>query len=290
MVFIISALSLASLGLFFGLFFGLNYPEIKRHEWHLTYCTILRADLPSRYCCEQVCYNQCASAPSGSPQCGTLVSQINQGYTPSACLANSTACPSGVGNVCDGGYKCCGSCCQTCTGCSTSCDKDGSNCSTSCQSYSCNCTCCTTTNHSNCVLSCPICYSVNMDVSYRTWGGSLQNATYTQDFSHNINDAAAFMEKHSVNSTSACYYNPNNLSQVLFDVSFTPWKWAITSVFGIVPLAGILSFLAFTHIIKPLFIWGRNRRRYQQGEISSKEAVHTDEDEKQEKTSVDVST
>lgn len=132
-----------------------------------------------------------------------------------------------------------------------------------------------------------------MDVSYRTWGGSLQNATYTQDFRHNNNNAAAFMEKHPVNSTSACYYNPNNLSQVLFDVSFTPWKWAITSVFGIAPLAGVLSFLVFTHIIKPLFIWGRNRGRYQHREISSKEAVHTavdDEDEKEGQTSVDPST
>jgi hypothetical protein len=201
-------------------------------------------------------------------------------------------------------------------------------CSTSCHSYSCvehfiplfapdvtlpqyrcNCTCCTTTNHNNCVLSCPICYSANMDVSYRTWGGNLQNATYTQDFRHNNNGAAAFMEKHTVNSTSACYYNPNNLSQVniyssrcycryitfyqvLFDVSFTPWKWAITSVFGIAPLAVILSFLVFTHIIKPLFIWGRNRQQYQHREISSKEAVHTaidDEDEKEAQTS-DVST
>ena len=80
--------------------------------------------------------------------------------------------------------------------------------------------------------------------------------------------------------------------QVLFDVSFTPWKWAITSVFGIVPLAGILSFLAFTYIIKPLFIWGRNRRWFQRWEVSSQETatVSDDEDKKEEKTSVDVST
>ena len=64
-------------------------------------------------------------------------------------------------------------------------------------------------------------------------------------------------------------------------------------MFGIVPLAGVLLFLAFTYIIKPLFIWGRNRRRYEHREVSSQEAVHTafdDEDEKEEKTSVDIST
>jgi len=61
-------------------------------------------------------------------------------------------------------------------------------------------------------------------------------------------------------------------------------------VFGIAPLAGILSFLVFTHIIKPLLIWGRNRRRYQHRETSSKKAVHTaidDEDEKEGQTQVD---
>ncbi|KAJ7442895.1 hypothetical protein B0H11DRAFT_1932092 [Mycena galericulata] len=61
--------------------------------------------------------------------------------------------------------------------------------------------------------------------------GQSHNVTYDQDFTTDVTKAVNFFGQHS-NSTSFCYYNPKDETQVLFDVDFTTWKWAIASVFG----------------------------------------------------------
>ncbi|KAJ7935758.1 hypothetical protein B0H13DRAFT_2649462 [Mycena leptocephala] len=54
-------------------------------------------------------------------------------------------------------------------------------------------------------------------------------------------------------TTSFCYYNPANEAQVLFDVSFTKWKWAITAVFGMLPLLITLGLFAYFLLVLPLW-------------------------------------
>ncbi|KAJ7092880.1 hypothetical protein B0H15DRAFT_164511 [Mycena belliarum] len=272
-------LLVASLGLFFGLFFGLNYPEVVRSGWSLTRCTVLASAIDSRYCCEKTCGNSCASAPLGAPQCAAQISSINSGFSPSACAANATACPTGPGSICDGGYHCCGNCCSTCQSCSSTCSGTPSTCSQSCKSYSCNCRCCSSTINWGCQLSCPVCYAVNVDVTYQTRGpGSrAQNATYRQDFKKDLGAAQVrctttplsvraltggqgFFDGHITNSTSFCYYDPKDGSQVRFDVKMTPWKWAITAVFGALPLAATLCALAYLFLVVPAVFAVRRRR------------------------------
>ncbi|KAJ7817363.1 hypothetical protein B0H14DRAFT_2842482 [Mycena olivaceomarginata] len=171
-----------SLALFFGLFFGLNYPEIVRHGWPLARCKVLSAEIATRYCCETSCSTgSCQSAPGGSPQCSSVTSSID--ISPSACASNSSSCPSQSGSVCDGGYYCCRTCCQTCQSCTSSCSGNPPTCTQSCTSYKCNCYCCSSTS-----------------------------VSYVQDFSKDVNNADSFLNRHLANSTSFCNYNPKDES------------------------------------------------------------------------------
>ncbi|KAJ7157562.1 hypothetical protein C8R43DRAFT_402257 [Mycena crocata] len=249
-----SVLLALSLPLFFGLFFGLNYPEIVHSGWPLTRCTVLASEIDSRYCCETSCSGSCASAPSGAPMCSAQISSINSDFSPTACAANITSCPTAPGSTCNGGYACCATCCSTCESCSTSCSGSPPVCTESCTSYTCNCSCCSSVNNLSCQLSCPICYTVNVDVTYKARGvsPSMRNTTYIQDFEKDLRAAEDFYNHHIANSTSFCYYNPKNGSQILFDVKMTPWKWVITAIFGMLPLAIALGIFAYLFIVSRL--------------------------------------
>ncbi|KAJ7430214.1 hypothetical protein B0H11DRAFT_1893838 [Mycena galericulata] len=241
-----------SLALFFGLFFGLNYPEIVRHGWPLTRCTVLSSEIATRYCCETSCSTgSCQSAPGGSPQCNSVISSIDSGYSPSACASNSSSCPTQSGSVCDGGYYCCQTCCQTCQSCTSSCSGNPTTCTQSCTSYTCNCYCCSSTSDLYCTLSCPICYKVDLQLLYLSQDGVSHNVSYVQDFSQDVNNADSFLNRHLANSTSFCNYNPKDESQVLFDVSFTTWKWVITAIFGMLPLFVALGLFAYFLLVLP---------------------------------------
>ncbi|KAJ7744124.1 hypothetical protein B0H16DRAFT_1889710 [Mycena metata] len=271
-------LLIISLGLFLGLFFGLNYPgldraQIVKHGWPLTRCTVLSSGIATRYCCETSCQtSSCQTAPSGSPGCSGLVSSIDSGYSPSMCAANSSACPTQVGSVCDGpmgdtnvalhaarhaslvppGTIALGNPLSDHTGQpnrSSSCS-NGS-CTESCTTYQCNCYCCSSTNDLYCTLSCPICYDVDLKVNYASRDGVSHNVSYTQDFKKDVNKADSFFGGHTTNSTGFCYYNPKDETQILFDVNFTPWKWAVFALFGALPLFVALSLFAYFLLIRP---------------------------------------
>lgn len=79
---------------------------------------------------------------------------------------------------------------------------------------SCNCSCCSDVFRLYCTVYCPVCYNVNLKVRYKTAGGNFERTTYSQDFRHDNNSASWFFSQHLVNSTSPCYYNPHDFSQV----------------------------------------------------------------------------
>lgn len=254
---------ISTLALFFGLFFGLNYPEILDHEWPATTCTLVNAKIPSRYCCEASQCNQlCINAESGLPKCDSIISRLNENYDPLACAADSGQCPP-TGSTCDGGVDNCNSCCSICEACTTTCSGDPQTCTSSCTTYPCACQGgCDNSYHSNCIISCPNCYSVVLAYAYRTKSGSLEIVTQSKDFKQNKNKAGTFLNDHQLNATSPCRYNPHDLSQIDFDISYTGWKWAITSVFGIIPLAVVLLVCIFCYI------------RYRKNRPSRREVLH----------------
>ncbi|KAJ7152540.1 hypothetical protein C8R46DRAFT_1121469 [Mycena filopes] len=258
-------LLVVSLALFFGLFFGLNYPEIVKHGWPLTRCTVLSSEIVTRYCCETSCQTgTCQTAPSGSPGCSGLVSSIDSGYSPSVCAANSSACPTQAGSVCDGGCACFSSSCGAIDELMHSMQirvcSNGS-CTQSCTSYQCNCYCCSSTNDLYCTLSCPICYDVDLQVSYSSRDGVSHN---------NVDKADSFFGSHTTNSTSFCYYNPKD---ILFNVGFTAWKWGVFAAFGALPLLIALGLFAFFLLIRPA--WNILRLGYGDMVDAAKEGVFT---------------
>lgn len=86
----------------------------------------------------------------------------------------------------------------------------------------CRCACqwsCDNSYHSNCIISCPTCYSVVLAYTYRTKSGSLQIVTQSKDFEKNKDKAETFLNDHQLNATSPCHYNPDDLSQARFTFS-----------------------------------------------------------------------
>ncbi|KAJ7222028.1 hypothetical protein C8J57DRAFT_1253777 [Mycena rebaudengoi] len=88
---------------------------------------------------------------------------------------------------------------------------------------------------------------------YSARGGTTHTVSYLQDFSKDVNKADDFSNRHTTNSTSFCDYNPADYAQVLFDVLFTRWKWAITAVFEMLPLTITLGLFAYFLAVLPLW-------------------------------------
>ncbi|KAF4588304.1 hypothetical protein EYR38_010271 [Pleurotus pulmonarius] len=81
------------------------------------------------------------------------------------------------------------------------------------------------------------------------------------DFGKDQSRAQSFYDSHPVNSTSTCYYNPKTMNEVDFDVSFTPWRWAVTSLFGFLPLFLNLGFFVVILGAFPAWRWVSAWRR-----------------------------
>ncbi|KAJ7644499.1 hypothetical protein FB45DRAFT_1053244 [Roridomyces roridus] len=208
----LTILLLITLGLFFGLFFRLNYPEIVRHGWPLTRCKVLSSEIATRYCCYSSCQDiTCQSAPSNSPSCGTVISSIQNNFSPDACSANSSSCPMQVGSACGGGYKCCNTCCQqhllpaTPAASSAKLAPNTVRQEAPAQNTAPRTTAIVTAVHRPTISPAPSNAPFHDGVHH--------NASDTQDFSTNENKADDFLDSHAVNSTALCYFNPKNESQ-----------------------------------------------------------------------------
>jgi hypothetical protein len=215
-----------ALGLFFGIFFGLGYPEIKRAEYISTDCTIDDKTILSKYCCYKECSN-CNRAKALAPRCTNLMSQWNS-LSPQAC-ANAVATNSSLENVCpindlkgecnDGPY-CCSTCCDPC-----------------CSNCSCSCYCCSSTDRHSCQIKCPVCYSVVLTVILQKrdkWSYIPIITNITTEFRENLNGAEQFLAKYPISYTVQCFYNPKDPFQALLNVNYAVKTWigvAITFLF-----------------------------------------------------------
>ena len=232
---------IVSLILFIGLFFGLNYPEIQRNNYSPALCTLMDKNLSSRYCCEKTSCT-CTEALSQSKSCSAMVRDFNL-YSPSACAANKTACPD-TSQMCGDGFECCATCYQTCESCTNSCDSKGS-CRTSCSSYLCNPYCCSSVSNERCMVTCPMCYNVDYQLRYTTMDNERVDSHVSTDYVKDVDAAQNALQRYNVNGTLPCWYNPADKTQVFLDVSYSWWKWFLTSLFGILGLAVSVGYFAF---------------------------------------------
>src|SRR5688572_11852804 len=120
--FLIAIISLAA---FIGIFFCVDYPEVKRAKYSPTICQRLSTTISPRFCCNLDC--ACSSYSKELPKCQSLVSQ-SQLLSPIACSQNSTLCPK-----------------------SEYCDYENDNCWCCIKS-------CKHTNHQKCRMNCVICH------------------------------------------------------------------------------------------------------------------------------------
>ena len=227
---------LCALALFFGLFFGLNEPDLEHRGYTLSECTFISATIQPRYCCDVSC-GGCDAAPASANSCATLQDQQENMSVP-LCESSNGTCPHFAPQTCNNGYFCCSNACDTCTICT----KRG------CRFYPCNCHCTTSVNARACQIGCGKCFTtqVNVQVDGR-------NGTYVKDFGKSLGEAQVSLEDFP--STFPCYYNDQG--EVILIYPTTPWFWALTVVFGIIPLACMCT-------LSGLHCRHRHRRQQQQ--------------------------
>src|SRR6266536_2374158 len=78
-----------SLALFFGVFFGINYSEVKLSKYIPTICQSSSSTTTTRFCCDLKCT---CNSQFDLPKCGALVPQ-SESLSPISCSQNSTLCP-----------------------------------------------------------------------------------------------------------------------------------------------------------------------------------------------------
>ncbi len=260
--------TLVGLSLFFGLFFGLNYPEVvRRRDYIHSRCALFSKKIVPRYECVTHC-NQCKEASSSLQTCSAL-KKSNNALDPNSCMPNqSQMCPA-VG-LCGNGYYCCNECCQTCTTCTTTCSGNPPVCTTTCYPYVCNCFCCSSVSNRLCQLSCPINYSVHEKYKYddpNDKNRQLESDDVITDFRDDLPNANQYVLDHTLDSTTKCFLNPSRLTEVRFDLQYTTWKWVITTLFGIIPSIVFLG-IGFAMIWKSVypelldFVENRQRKQY----------------------------
>ncbi|CAG8483110.1 uncharacterized protein OCT59_003731 [Rhizophagus irregularis] len=222
---------LQALCLFFGIFFGLGYPEIKRAGYISTNCTIDDKTILSKYCCYKEC-SYCGTANALiDPICSVLMYEWNS-IPPQTC-AKAVATNSSLANVCpinnirgecNDGYYCCSARCDA-------------RCSSCYNRY-----CCKFTFWHSCEIICPTCYSAVLTVIYQKSDNLFYTSittNITTEYLENINAVEQILEKYPISSTVQCFYNPKDPFQVLLDINFTVNTWVavgITASFPIIVL------------------------------------------------------
>jgi hypothetical protein len=223
---ILLLISLISLGLFFGLFFGFFYSDTNVP----TICTLKNSTIVTNYCCHSSCPScenlndkdiQISNSTINS--CSQTINDIQQQNPLTFNYQNDQAL------LCNGGYHCCNQVCDTCPICNTI------NNVMICSYYDCDCRCVKSVNNLRCRVYCNQCYTVHTIVEYYAYTELIvSNIDYY--FSTDLDQATKKLESLESNSRNVCFYNKNNPKIVTDDNSIPPWKIAIMTIFGIVPL------------------------------------------------------
>lgn len=227
-----------SIILWFSLFFPLLFPQIQVNTvYGDANCTIVSARKVPYTCCYKSC-SYCSSCSWSDRSCSYLLSAS----TPGSC--------------CDG-YRCCSDCCQTCESCSSG----STSSSRSCSSYSCNCYCCDSVSNLACTVHCPNCWKVVVDADYTCSSDSqccsgVQSGMYSKDCGRDEScaDQLLLQPYLQYNSTSTCYYNPDQCSQIEFLKGYTWWYWLIWA-FPTLAILFLLNFWTFVGLNTKIDNW-----------------------------------
>lgn len=214
--------TIVAFGLFFGLLFGLNNPEIQDILAHqATICTVVTNSVWRKYDCYHDC-TQCSTVPSETISCGALEAQY-EALDVEKCF-NGTGCPV-QGASCNNGNKCCTTVCSTCVSCSSINGK------LSCHNYSCDCYCAHSISNHQCFVRCDTLYTVVTVLKYEN-----QTAIYTREFGKDEAAKNEYLESKPPNRSVLCFYDPNHPEVVKLSNDYTGWKWAIFTIFGLIPM------------------------------------------------------
>lgn|SRR3990167_913239 len=217
---------ICSLAFFFGIFFGLMYPEIDTNEtYQAASCTVTSKTILSNYCAQKSC-SYCDSF-SGIT-CSNLINSESQ-KSPEQCALNASMCA--VGGDCNNGYKCCHTCCSTCTSCSKN----------SCRSYPCNCFCCSSTSHLRCTVVFNVCYTTRIFVDFLNHDGDNISSYGDISVGTNLGRAIEIENYYNISQEYYCYYNPGT-NEVRFSVGYS------TSTLGWTGFACVILMLSLMSI------------------------------------------
>ncbi len=234
-----------SLILFFALFFGLNYPEIQHQSYTETMCTLTSIHLKEQYRCYKSCPLLCRRSIPYSKTCDQLFNEFSS-FDPVRCKNGSGSCPN-PNQGCNNGYKCCYTSCDRC--CDEKCDSKGENCRKVC--IDCRCKCTDWIWDNECHIACPIYYDVLMKFTYSSENGDKKMASsISKSFGTNKAEALKFYEFYDILKEFTCYFNPNDPKEVLLDINQSGWKWAITVLFGMIPLA-----ICTVALVAEFYLW-----------------------------------
>jgi hypothetical protein len=239
---IVSAIILlVCLPTWFGLFFGLNFPEIDINEHYLpSDCYPVQKSIQSAYECNYVCGSDCDQADSTINTC-IFNQNLYNNLDPQSCGSNTTSCAP-VSSYCNNGYKCCQIGCETCCNYVTKCDEWGV-CKTTCVPIECNCRCIRSINNHRCLLKCPITYITNVKYQYDTiFNETETTTTYSKYFSTDLTAAQDYLDSLNPNKSIDCFYDERNPSKLEFETGYTVGYWVVTGVFSAGVLIGLILF------------------------------------------------
>ena len=237
---------IVSLGLFFGLFFGITYPEIKLTDYVETECKIESLYTRTRYLCEKTC-SSCSSSENIDPKCSNLINNL-QNLNPLMCVVpNNPLNPQNNGNCperdvrCNNDYHCCRRICHKVGNTNV-------------------CTCSSSVSNHLCYINCRVVYTAQIGFSFLENGSSFKDGLYENFFDTDKTGADNFLSGFDVGDYMTCFYDPQNPNTVLInDDYFTDWKIAILIIFGVLPL--FICMVVYTKLlygftsIKKDYLW-----------------------------------